>query len=68
MISFLQMIPLETFEVQSMSGKFLPFVPNGRDIKLTFANRKEYCDKALHFRLHELDKQVMGTSHTSILM
>lgn len=52
------MIPLASFEAQSMMGQFVPVVPNGSDIKLTFKNRKEYFEKALHFRLHELDRQV----------
>uniref|UniRef100_A0A1X7TGG7 HECT domain-containing protein n=1 Tax=Amphimedon queenslandica TaxID=400682 RepID=A0A1X7TGG7_AMPQE len=56
--TFSEMIPLECFEAQSMSGQFVPIVPNGHDIKLTFKNRNEYFEKALHFRLHELDKQV----------
>ena len=54
----MQMIPIESFEVQSMSGKFVPIVPGGSSTKLTFHNRKEYVEKALHFRLHELDEQV----------
>ena len=61
------MIPLECFEAQSMSGHFVPIVPNGHDIKLTFKNRKEYFEKALHFRLHELDKQV-GENNLRIIL
>ncbi len=52
------MIPIESFEAQSMSGKFVPIVPGGGNIRLTFQNRKEYVEKAFYFRLHELDKQV----------
>ena len=52
------MIPIESFEAQSMSGKFVPIVPGGTNIKLTFHNRREYVEKALHFRLRELDEQV----------
>ncbi len=52
------MIPIESFEAQSMSGKFVPIVPGGGNISLTFQNRKEYVEKGFHFRLHELDKQV----------
>ena len=55
----LQMIPIDNYETQSMCRKFLPIVPNGRDIKLTYRNRKDYVEKALQFRLHELDKQVI---------
>lgn len=57
-IVVLQMIPIESFEAQSMSGKFVPIVSGGTNIKLTFQNRREYVEKALHFRLHELDGQV----------
>lgn len=52
------MIPIESFEAQSMCGKFVPIVPGGTNIALTFHNRKEYVEKALQFRLHELDEQV----------
>lgn len=52
------MIPLDSFEALSITGKFVPIVPGGSHIRLTFANRKEYCEKALQFRLHELDMQV----------
>jgi len=54
----IQMIPIESFECQSMNGEFVPIVPGGSNIKLTYQNRKEYVEKALHFRLHELDQQV----------
>jgi len=52
------MIPIEAFEARSMSGRIVPIVPGGDNIKLMFHNRKEYVDKALHFRLHEMDGQV----------
>ena len=52
------MIPIDTFEAQGMTGKYLPVVPNGNDIKLTYSNRGDYVSKAMKFRLHELDKQV----------
>ena len=52
------MIPLDSFEALSITGKFVPIVPGGSHIRLTYANRKEYCEKALQFRLHELDVQV----------
>ncbi|XP_064390094.1 probable E3 ubiquitin-protein ligase HERC1 isoform X2 [Halichondria panicea] len=55
---FAEMIPIESFEAQSMSGKFVPIVPGGGNIRLTFQNRKEYVEKAFYFRLHELDKQI----------
>ena len=53
-----QMIPIESFEAQSMNGSFVPIIPGGGNTKLTFHNRKEYVEKALKFRLHELDQQV----------
>ena len=46
-----------------MTGNFVPIVPGGSNIKLTYQNRKEYIEKALNFRLHELDHQV----HTRVL-
>ena len=52
------MIPIELFEAQSITGNFVPIVPGGSGIKLTYQNRKEYVEKALQFRLHELDIQV----------
>lgn len=52
------MIPIECFEAQSMSGKFVPIFPGASNIRLTYQNRKEYVEKALQFRLHELDQQV----------
>ena len=61
-LSLLQMIPIESFEAQSMTGKFVPIVTGGTHIKLTYQNRKEYVEKALHFRLHELDKQAWITN------
>ena len=60
MLSFLhQMIPLESYEALSMSGKFVPVVHGGHNMPLTFHNRRDYVEKALHFRLHELDRQVL---------
>ena len=52
------MIPIESFECQSMTGNFVPIVPGGSNIKLTYQNRKEYVEKAMNFRLHKLDHQV----------
>ena len=54
----IQVIPLDPFEALSITGKFVPIVPGGSHIRLTYTNRKEYCEKALQFRLHELDVQV----------
>ena len=52
------MIPIESFETLSLTGNFVPIVPGGSNIKLTFHNRKEYVEKSILFRLHELDIQV----------
>ena len=52
------MIPIDSFEAQSMSGQFVPIVPGGNSIKFTFHNRRDYVERALQFRLHELDRQV----------
>ena len=57
--SLLQMIPIESFEAQSMNGRFVPIIPGGSNTKLTFHNRKDYVEKSLKFRLHELDQQVI---------
>ena len=52
------MIPIDNFEAQSMTGKFVAIFPGAKNIRLTYHNRKEYVEKALLFRLRELDKQV----------
>ena len=52
------MIPIDTYEAQSMCGKYVPIQPNGHNIKLTYSNRGDYVNKAMEFRIHELDKQV----------
>lgn len=44
-----------------MNGHFVPIVPGGGHNRLTFHNRQEYVEKAIHFRLHELDQQASGT-------
>ena len=53
-----QMIPLDTFKSQSADGRTVAIVPGGHSIPLTFSNRKEYVDRALAYRLHEMDAQV----------
>lgn len=63
--SWSQMIPIESFEAQSMNGKFVPIIPGGSNVKLTFHNRRDYVEKALRFRLHELDHQVSFTAQRS---
>lgn len=52
------MIPIDNFEAQSMTGKFVPIFLGAKNVHLTYHNRKEYVEKALLFRLKELDKQV----------
>jgi len=48
---------LECFEGSSWSGKLMPIVSGGRSIALTFANRAEYVERAIEFRLKEMDLQ-----------
>ena len=54
----LQMIPLDSFVGQSADGKMVPIIPGGNSIPLTFPNRKEYVERAIEYRLHEIDRQV----------
>ncbi|CAG7693965.1 unnamed protein product, partial [Allacma fusca] len=56
--NFHEVIPLECYEGTSSTGKLVPIVPGGRSIPLTFHNRFDYIEKAVHFRLHEMDLQV----------
>ncbi|XP_066271875.1 probable E3 ubiquitin-protein ligase HERC1 [Branchiostoma lanceolatum] len=56
--TFHEVIPLDCFEGQSVDGRFVPIIPGGRSIPLTFHNRKEYVERALQYRLHEIDRQV----------
>lgn len=52
------MIPLDSFVGQSADGKMVPIIPGGNSIPLTFTNRKEYVERAIEYRLHEIDRQV----------
>lgn len=52
------MIPLDSFVGQSADGKMVPIIPGGNSIPLTFSNRKEYVERAIEYRLHEIDRQV----------
>lgn len=52
------MIPLDSFVAHSADGKLVPVVPGGQNINLNFANRTEYVERALDYRLHEMDSQV----------
>lgn len=52
------MIPLDSFVVHSASGKLVPVVPGGHNLPLNFSNKAEYVERALEYRLHEMDRQV----------
>uniref|UniRef100_A0A8D2ZRX9 HECT-type E3 ubiquitin transferase n=1 Tax=Scophthalmus maximus TaxID=52904 RepID=A0A8D2ZRX9_SCOMX len=56
--TFHEMIPLDSFVGQSADGKMVPIIPGGNSIPLTFSNRKEYVERAIEYRLHEIDRQV----------
>ncbi|XP_030623810.1 probable E3 ubiquitin-protein ligase HERC1 [Chanos chanos] len=56
--NFTVMIPLDSFVAHSADGKLVPVVPGGHNIPLTFSNRTEYVERALEYRLHEMDGQV----------
>ncbi|XP_030232116.1 probable E3 ubiquitin-protein ligase HERC1 isoform X5 [Gadus morhua] len=56
--NFHEMIPLDSFVGQSADGKMVPIIPGGNSIPLTFPNRKEYVERAIEYRLHEIDRQV----------
>lgn len=66
-VLFFQMIPLDSFVGQSADGKMVPIIPGGTSIPLTFSNRKEYVERAIEYRLHEIDRQVNGPrSHSRL--
>ncbi|XP_017786874.1 PREDICTED: probable E3 ubiquitin-protein ligase HERC1 isoform X2 [Nicrophorus vespilloides] len=56
--NFHEVIPLENFEGKSCTGKMVPIVPGGRNVPLTFSNRKQYYEQVVKFRLKEFDLQV----------
>ncbi|XP_038130884.1 probable E3 ubiquitin-protein ligase HERC1 isoform X2 [Cyprinodon tularosa] len=56
--NFHVMIPLDSFMAHSADGRLVPVVPRGQSISLTFSNRTEYVERALDYRLHEMDSQV----------
>ncbi|XP_071845609.1 probable E3 ubiquitin-protein ligase HERC1 isoform X3 [Apostichopus japonicus] len=58
--TFSEFVPLEWFEGQSADGRFVPIVPGGRSIPLTYNNRKEYVERALSFRLNEMNQQIVA--------
>ncbi|KAJ8417270.1 hypothetical protein AAFF_G00284970 [Aldrovandia affinis] len=56
--NFHEMIPLDSFVGQSADGKMVPIIPGGNSIPLSFSNRKEYVERAIEYRLHEIHRQV----------
>ncbi|XP_057674688.1 probable E3 ubiquitin-protein ligase HERC1 isoform X1 [Corythoichthys intestinalis] len=56
--NFHVMIPLDSFVAYSADGRLVPVVPGGQNISLNFSNRTEYVERALQYRLHEMDSQV----------
>ncbi|XP_071541149.1 LOW QUALITY PROTEIN: probable E3 ubiquitin-protein ligase HERC1 [Panulirus ornatus] len=56
--TFHEVIPLESFECMSLTGVRVAVVPGGRAVPLTFANRQEYVNRTIHYRLHQMDRQV----------
>ncbi|KAM3600471.1 uncharacterized protein V6R79_024041 [Siganus canaliculatus] len=56
--NFHVMIPLDSFMAHSADGRLVPVVPGGQNISLMFSNRTEYVERALDYRLHEMDSQV----------
>ncbi|XP_033110674.1 probable E3 ubiquitin-protein ligase HERC1 [Anneissia japonica] len=56
--NFHEVIPLYSFECQSSDGRFVPVISGGHSIPLTYANRKEYVERALAYRLQEIETQV----------
>ncbi|XP_076258464.1 putative E3 ubiquitin-protein ligase HERC1 isoform X2 [Rhynchophorus ferrugineus] len=55
---FYEVIPLQTFEGQSCTGKIVPITHGGKNIPLTFENRAQYYEQAIKFRMREFDLQV----------
>ena len=51
-------IPLESWEVQSSSGDFVPVIPGGRQVSLKFSNRQNYVKAALRTRKEECMRQI----------
>lgn len=47
----------ETFTTVSSDDRVVPLIPQGENQEVTFANRKQYVDMVLGYRLHEFDKQ-----------
>ncbi|XP_051773057.1 probable E3 ubiquitin-protein ligase HERC1 isoform X4 [Ctenopharyngodon idella] len=56
--NFTVMIPLDSFVAHSADGTLVPVIPGGHNLPLTFSNRNDYVERALYYRLHEMDRQV----------
>ncbi|XP_016106101.1 probable E3 ubiquitin-protein ligase HERC1 [Sinocyclocheilus grahami] len=56
--NFTVMIPLDSFVAHSADGTLVPVIPGGHNVPLTFSNRNDYVERALHYRLQEMDRQV----------
>lgn len=56
--NFHEVIPLECYEGTSSTGRVVPIVPGGRAIPLTWNSRMDYVEKAIQFRIKEMDLQV----------
>uniref|UniRef100_A0A673HDY7 HECT domain-containing protein n=1 Tax=Sinocyclocheilus rhinocerous TaxID=307959 RepID=A0A673HDY7_9TELE len=56
--NFTVMIPLDSFVAHSADGTLVPVIPGGHNVPLTFSNRNDYVERALYYRLHEMDRQV----------
>ncbi|XP_054612956.1 probable E3 ubiquitin-protein ligase HERC1 isoform X1 [Dunckerocampus dactyliophorus] len=56
--NFHVMIPLDSFMAHSADGRLVPVIPGGQNVSLNFSNRTEYVERALEYRLHEMDSQV----------
>lgn len=61
------MIPLDSFMAHSADGRLVPVVPRGQNISLTFSNRTEYVERALDYRLHEMDSQVWEFKYVKLI-
>ncbi|KAF0297934.1 putative E3 ubiquitin-protein ligase HERC1 [Amphibalanus amphitrite] len=53
-----EVLPVETFEAPSCTGRLVPVVAGGRTLRVTAATRREYVRRAVLYRLHEMDLQV----------
>ncbi|EDV21026.1 uncharacterized protein TRIADDRAFT_60369 [Trichoplax adhaerens] len=56
--TFQEYFPISTFVAKDSNGKFVPIVPGGRNIELSYNTRMNYVKSAIEFRLHEVDSQI----------